>query len=139
MNGYMLAATMVTKIKNSLLTFAQKIAVATVSPTEKQARAMLLLIGITLLILGLSVDGTTQQLATTSYNDNRISNPVNTVMLFLEGSFGALIMAGAGTGCILAAVAKRYAAALLLLVLAVGAFLTRTFIGIFFNDQGFDE
>jgi hypothetical protein len=126
---------MLTKIKNASLTLAQKIAAAKVAPTEAQARTALFLAGVSLLALGLSVDATAQSgMVTTNYNDVKIANAVNAILTYLEGSFGALIMAASGVGAIMSAAFGQYKAALSLMVVAVGSFILRSLIGTFFND-----
>jgi hypothetical protein len=127
---------MLTKIKNASLTLAQKIAAAKVAPTEAQARTALFLAGVSLLALGLSVDATAQSgMVTTNYNDVKIANAVNAILTYLEGSFGALIMAASGVGAIMSAAFGQYKAALSLMVVAVGSFILRSLIGTFFNDM----
>ena len=124
---------MKTKITDSLLTLAQKVYTAAITPTEKQVRTTLFFAGVSLLALGLSVDGLAQ-FTNTNYNDGKISNPMNSIWTYCEGSLGALVMVIAGLGCIIAATIGRYKVALLYLGLAVGAFLTRSMFPTFFND-----
>lgn len=82
----------------------------------------------------------TADAATTSggitYNDSKITNSVNAIMLYLEGSFGALVMAAAGIGAIVAAAFGGYKASLSLMVVAIGAFILRSIMSTFFNDRG---
>ena len=123
------------KIKNASVTLAQKIAAAKVAPTEAHARAVLFIAGVSLLALGLSADVVAQGGFTqTNYNDVKIANAVNAIMTYLEGSFGALIMAASGIGAIMSAAFGQYKAALSLMVVAVGSFILRSLIGTFFND-----
>jgi hypothetical protein len=129
---------MKTKITDSLLTLAQKVYTAAITPTEKQVRTTLFFAGVSLLVLGLSVDGLAQ-FTTTNYNDFKIANTRDVVMTYLEGSFGALIMVIAGLVCIIAATIGRYKVALLYLGLAVGGFITRSMIGTFFDDNNIIE
>ena len=79
-------------------------------------------------------DGITAQSGSTKYNDARIANAVNAVMTYLEGTFGALVMAAAGIGAILSAAFGQYKAALSLMVVAIGAFILRSLMSTFFND-----
>ena len=128
------------KIKNASVTLAQKIAAAKVAPTEAHARAVLFIAGVSLLALGLSADVVAQQVpGAIAYNDEKVSNAVNAIMLYLEGSFGALIMAASGIGAIMSAAFGQYKAALSLMVVAVGSFILRSLIGTFFNDQNIME
>ena len=57
-------------------------------------------------------------------------------MTYLEGSFGALVMAAAGIGAIMSAAFGQFKASLSLMVVAVGAFILRSLMGTFFNDIG---
>lgn len=128
------------KIKNASVTLAQKIAAAKVAPTEAHARAVLFIAGVSLLALGLSADVVAQVTpGAIAYNDEKVSNAVNAIMLYLEGSFGALIMAASGIGAIMSAAFGQYKAALSLMVVAVGSFILRSLIGTFFNDQNIME
>ena len=128
------------KIKNASVTLAQKIAAAKVAPTEAHARAVLFIAGVSLLALGLSADVVAQTTpGAIAYNDEKVSNAVNAIMLYLEGSFGALIMAASGIGAIMSAAFGQYKAALSLMVVAVGSFILRSLIGTFFNDQNIME
>ena len=128
------------KIKNASVTLAQKIAAAKVAPTEAHARAVLFIAGVSLLALGLSADVVAQITpGAMAYNDEKVSNAVNAIMLYLEGSFGALIMAASGIGAIMSAAFGQYKAALSLMVVAVGSFILRSLIGTFFNDQNVQD
>ena len=127
------------KIKNASVTLAQKIAAAKVAPTEAHARAVLFIAGVSLLALGLSADVVAQGFTNTNYNDEKIANAVNAIMMYLEGSFGALIMAASGIGAIMSAAFGQYKAALSLMVVAVGSFILRSLIGTFFNDINVQE
>lgn len=73
--------------------------------------------------------------ATPTYNDARIAQAVDVIMTYLEGSFGATIMAIAGIMTIVMAAFGQYRAALSLLAVAIGAFCLRSFMSTFFNDS----
>jgi hypothetical protein len=132
---------MITKIKNAYVTLGQKISAATIAPTEKHARLALFVAGVAVLGLGLTheVNAQTGAPAAINYNDDRINNAVNAIMTYLEGSFGALIMAAAGVGAIMSAAFGQFKAALSLMVVAVGSFILRSLIGTFFNDVGIQQ
>jgi hypothetical protein len=133
---------MITKIKNAYVTLCQKISAATLAPTEKQARLALFVAGVAVLGLGLSQEVNANGFggnAAINYNDDRINNAVNAIMTYLEGSFGALIMAASGVGAIMSAAFGQYKAALSLMVVAVGSFILRSLIGTFFNDIGIQQ
>lgn len=107
------------------------------SPAERMFAFALVMTGITTMALGL-VDDATAQIGYGSeihYNATRINDAVNAIMTYLEGSFGALIMAAAGVGAIMSAAFGQYRASLSLLVVAVGSFILRSLIGTFFNDM----
>jgi hypothetical protein len=72
----------------------------------------------------------------TRFNNVRINNAVNAVLAYLEGSFGALVMAAAGIGAIVSSSFGQYKAALSLMVVAVGAFILRSIMDTFFNTEG---
>jgi hypothetical protein len=55
-------------------------------------------------------------------------------MTYLEGSFGALILAASGIGAIMSAAFGQYKAAFSLMAVAVGSFILRSLISTFFND-----
>ena len=132
---------MITKIKNTYVSLAQKISAATVAPTEKQARAALFVAGVAILGLGLTHEVSAQisSGAVINYNDDRVTNAVNAIMTYLEGSFGALVMAASGIGAIMSAAFGQFKAALSLMVVAVGSFILRSFISTFFNDIGIQQ
>jgi len=129
---------LITKIKNGYVAVCQKASAAVNSHSETQAQVALFTLGVVILAAGLATgamaaDDTGSGLVAT-YNDTRISNSVNMVLTYLEGSFGALIMVAAGIGAILSAAFGQYKAALGCLVVAIGAFILRSFLGTFFND-----
>lgn len=98
---------------------------------------MLFVLGIALVTFGI-YSGASAQLETT-YNDQRLVNSVNAILTYIEGSFGALVMVAAGIGAILSSAFGQYRAALGLLVVAVGAFILRSIISTFFNDENIQE
>ena len=92
----------------------------------------MLLGGVALLSLGL-VDASYAQLGPPT--DDRIGETANVILTeLIEGTFGALIMIVAGLVAIVAAAMGAYRAAMACLVVAVGAFILRTFVEIFFGD-----
>lgn len=134
---------MVTKIRSIIakahettVDVARKASLVATTPTQKQAQMILFSAGIVCLSVALSHDA----LATyntgngqASFNDGRIANAVNTIMKYLEGSFGALIMAASGLGAIMSAAFGQYKMALSCMVVAVGAFILRSMMYTFFN------
>ena len=120
----------------ALLPATARIWFAGVRPEGRAAaeRVLLFSAGVVILTAGLAGHLDAQGL-TTHYNDERFSNAVNAIMTYLEGTFGALVMACAGIGAILSAAFGQYRAALSLLVVSVGAFIVRSVMATFFNDQ----
>ena len=92
---------------------------------------MLFVLGVVLLTGGMAAQTFALQ---TNYNDVRVSNSVNAVLTYIEGTFGALVMVAAGVGAILSSAFGQYRAALGLMVVAIGAFILRSFVATFFND-----
>ena len=114
---------------------------SSISPVETHLALALIVTGVTVLALGVLDDASAQVSsgAAINYNQERITNAVNAIMTYLEGSFGALIMAAAGVGAIMSAAFGQYKASLSLLVVAVGSFILRSLMGTFFNCDGIQE
>ena len=69
------------------------------------------------------------------FNDELIRNSVGNLFLLIEGAFGALIMVVAGLGAIVASAMGAYRAAVGMLVVAVGAFILRALVSLFFGSE----
>jgi hypothetical protein len=130
------------KTHEAALDVTRKLAIAKSAPTEKQAQTILFVAGIICLGIGLSGD----VFATGGWDarqgqieDGRIANAVAVLFKFLEGSFGALVMAASGIGAILSAAFGQYKMALSCMVVAVGAFILRSMLNTFFNTQSIDN
>lgn len=128
------------KISAGYKSFGQFVHASLVAPTKSQGQTALFMLGVTILVVGLSSgviaqDGSLSTDELGSYNDERIAEAVNRIFQYLEGAFGALVMVAAGLGAILAAAFGQYRAALGLLVVAVGAFILRSLVATFFNDE----
>jgi type IV secretory pathway VirB2 component (pilin) len=113
------------------------------SPSRSQIQFTLFAAGVMLLTVGMlhgahasTGDGNDM---TSGYDDGRIANSVTTILAYLEGSFGALVMVVSGIGAILSAAFGQYKAALGCLVVAVGAFILRSFMHTFFNVESIDS
>jgi hypothetical protein len=104
--------------------------------TEREAQILLFLIGLLVIGVGLADTLYAQGGRGTNYNPERINNAVNAVMTYLEGSFGALVMAAAGIGAIVSAAFGQYRACLSLMVVSIGAFILRSIMDTFFNTTG---
>lgn len=134
----------ISKVTETAVDVARKASVASIAPTEKQAQLILFTAGIIALGAGLSHEvfaySTTGAIGgNTAYDDRRIANAVSTIFAYLEGSFGALIMAASGIGAIVSASFGNYKMALSCLVVAVGSFILRSMMNTFFNIQGIIE
>ena len=69
------------------------------------------------------------------FDDTLIRNAVGNLFRLIEGAMGALIMVVAGLFALLAAARGGYSAALSLLVVAVGAFILRALVSLFFGTD----
>jgi len=70
-----------------------------------------------------------------NFEDSLIRNSVGNLFMLIEGAFGALIMVAAGLIAIIAAGLGQYRAALGMLVVAVGAFILRALVSLFFGTN----
>lgn len=131
---------MLKKIKNAYKVAGQYLGTAKVAPNRIQALTLCLVAGAAIILAGthtgLLAANNTYTPYEIDFNDARLHVAINVLFIFLEGSFGALIMVAAGIGAIISSAFGQYRAALGLLVVAVGAFLLRALVGTFFNDSG---
>ena len=81
--------------------------------------------------------GTIDSFSKASYDDGLVKASVGNLFCLIEGAFGALIMVVAGLGAIVAAAMGAYRAAVGMLVVAVGAFILRSLVSLFFGT-GYD-
>lgn len=108
---------------------------------QTHANALMLVLGTALLVGGM-VDisvaqgaGPTGSFSEAGFEDDLIRNSVGNLFKLMEGAFGALIMVVAGLGAIIAASMGAYRAAVGMLVVAVGAFILRALVSLFFGTQ----
>ena len=127
--------TIVSKARAAYASFGQKIGAAVAAPSQAQMQVGLFVVGAALVSSGLLADAIAQT-GPGAYNDERVAEVTNRIFTYTEGTFGALLMVAAGIGAIFSAAVGQYKAALGLLVVAVGAFVLRSLVGTFFNDQG---
>ena len=73
-----------------------------------------------------------------NYDDELVRAGVGNLFRLIEGAFGALVMVVAGLGAIIAAAMGAYRAAVGMLVVALGAFILRALVSLFFG-QGYDS
>lgn len=128
---------MTLKKLNSLLQLAQ-LKIERYAPSSQEiASCALFAIGTMLLSWGLQDESFAVR--SINYNDQRVIEAINAVLLYLEGSFGALVMVCSGVGAILSAAFGQYRASLGLLVVAIGSFILRSLMSTFFNDLGIQD
>ncbi len=104
---------------------------------SRHANTCMLVLGVCLLVGGL-VEVSNAQLSSFSqaeYHDSLVRNAIGNLFSLIEGAFGALIMVVAGLGAIVAAAMGAYRAALGMLVVAVGAFILRSLVSLFFGTD----
>ncbi len=131
------------KLKGSYIAFGQTLGAAFTAPSASQIQIALFVFGVALLSFGLNGNLEAQfgggvgggRVHTIDYNDVRLGQSINAVLTYIEGTFGAMVMVAAGIGAILSSAFGQYRAALGLLVVAVGAFILRSLVGTFFNDD----
>jgi hypothetical protein len=129
------------KMKKRYLSTGQYVGAVVAAPSKMQGLTFSFLAGLGILIIGsqdasIAFGGDIDTRYDIQYNDERIDTVINAVFTYLEGSIGALIMVGAGISAIVASAFGQYKAALGLLAVAVGAFVLRSLVGTFFNDDG---
>ena len=125
------------KMFSTYKNICQYLGTAKIAPTRTQMQTALYFLGVTLLVSGVAMGAQAQQ--ETNFNDVRIAGSVNAILTYMEGSFGALVMAAAGVGAILSSAFGQYKAALGCLIVAVGSFILRSFMATFFNDATIQE
>ena len=87
------------KISIAYRSLGQYLGAALNAPKQAHAQCALFLFGACLLASGLSLEAVAQHQI--EYNDRRLTDSVNVVLTYIEGSFGALVMVAAGIGAIL--------------------------------------
>ncbi len=99
-------------------------------------------------VFGIVGDATAQMSSEAGivYTDDRVVPLYQATIDYIDGSFGALLMAGAGFGAIVSAALAKFRAdkrlnlvALALFLFSVGVFFARAAIGYYFNDPGIQE
>ena len=124
-------------LKQEYIRTCQTVGAFLQAPNKTHIQCMLFILGVGILSCGLLETALAQATPGQNgykYNDERISSSANAVLLYLEGSFGALVMVASGIGAILSAAFGQYRAALGLMVVAIGSFILRSLMSTFFND-----
>ena len=131
-------------MKEKIKSICQGIHAGFVAPKRETVQMMLLMFGVTLVSFGFA-GGAMAQAYDPTMNTADLSKLDGVILLILgliEGRFGILIMLCAGIGAIVSSAFGQYRAALSLLVVALGAFILRSLITVFFNTeniQGFND
>lgn len=130
--------------KGNFVTLCRKTHAFLVSSAIKHAYVLMFGLGTLLLASGLAglsnaqivgdPTGVTGDLTSPGFNAAEIRGSVELLFQLIEGAFGALIMVLAGLGAIIAAAFGAYRAAVGMLVVAVGAFILRALVSLFFGD-----
>lgn len=110
---------------------------------EKHSTAIMLMFGVVLISGGLVELSAAQNgggvagksLSEANFDDTLIKGAVGNLFALIEGAFGALIMVVSGLGAIVAAAMGAYRAAVGMLVVAVGAFILRSLVSLFFGSD----
>lgn len=130
---------LVNGIRNSYSTACTKAVVLGI----QNSKQILIVLGVFLIttgIVGMSFgqglgQGPTGSFSEANFQDDLIRSGVGNLFRLIEGAFGALIMVVAGLGAIIAAAMGAYRAALGMLVVALGAFILRALVSLFFGTQ----
>lgn len=104
--------------------------------TYKHAKTLLFGASTALLIIGLEGGAIAQEsYATPDFQPELIEGAVGNLFALIEGAFGALIMVVSGLAAIVAASMGAYRAAVSMLVVALGAFILRALVSLFFGTN----
>lgn len=103
----------------------------------RHGNLLLFVLGVAILSAGLVDISYAQSTSFTEadYNDSLVRNAVGNLFGLIEGAFGALVMVVAGLGAIVAAAMGAYRLAVSLIVVAVGAFILRALVSLFFGED----
>jgi hypothetical protein len=124
-------------ISAKYLSACQKIK-SSLTPSASSIQISLVFLGFGLVAFGITQDMNAQgytKVNFANYNDWRIAESTDIVLTYLNGAFGALIMVSCGIGAIVSGAFGQYRAALGLMVVAIGAFIVRSLVSTFFNDD----
>lgn len=101
------------------------------------ANALLFVLGLGLVLGGVAEISSAQSstFSESDYNDTLVRNSVGNLFRLIEGAFGALVMVVSGLAAIVAAAMGAYRAAVGLLVVAIGAFILRALVSLFFGED----
>lgn len=128
---------MKTTIKRAIAAY-DAFCVSVVGFARKHETALFLTMGVLLLgggLTGIAHADLAGGASEAAFDDSLIKGAVGNLFLLIEGAFGALIMVVAGLGAIVAAAMGAYRAAVGMLVVAVGAFILRALVSLFFGTD----
>lgn len=131
--------TLISKGYAKYSSICRKAHVAVTTGAAKNLTALMLVFGIGILAVGLSDLSVAQPGLGVDDGDERIEIITTRMFKLIEGNAGSLIMVLAGLGAIISAAFGAYRAAVGLLVVAVGAFILRAMVDIFFNYDENDQ
>ena len=124
-------------MKKKIVRLCQAVHAGFVAPKKEYVQYLMLVLGLGLVTFGFASGAFASDIPQANYD--RLDNVIKIVLDLIEGRFGILVMLCAGIGAIISSAFGQYRAALSLLVVALGAFILRTIITIFFNTQGIDS
>lgn len=122
-------------MKEKFIQFCQGVHANVVAPKRETVQLLLLAFGVTLVSLALA-NGAFAQGGGKNFGVpdwTRLDRMIGLILGLIEGRFGVLIMLCAGIAAIVSSAFGQYRAALSLLVVAIGAFILRSLISVFFN------
>ncbi len=123
-------------MKEKFNRICQSVHAAFIAPKREYVQYVLFIFGVALVTLGLASGAYADDFVEPDYA--RLDAVISIILNLIEGRFGVLIMLCAGIGAIISSAFGQYRAALSLLVVALGAFILRTIISIFFKTEEID-
>lgn len=124
-------------MKEKFNSLCQGLHAAFIAPRREHVQYILFIFGVTLVTFGLASGAyAADDFVEPDYA--RMDAVIKIILDLIEGRFGVLIMLCAGIGAIISSAFGQYRAALSLLVVALGAFILRTIISIFFKTDEID-
>jgi len=127
------------KLSSSYKQLGRYIGAARLSPTQGQYQLILFALGSALLMTGVVSGVTAQGLETWGYKPPVDGGRVNSILTYMERTFGAWVMGAAGVGAIVASAYRQYIVALGCLVVAIGSFILRSYMVTISNGTDIQE
>jgi hypothetical protein len=126
-------------MKEKIKSICQAIHAGFVAPKTETVQFLLLAFGVTMVSFAFASSAMADVTQFTSnVNFTRLDGVIGLILGLIEGRFGILIMLCAGIGAIVSSAFGQYRAALSLLVVALGAFILRSLITVFFDTTNID-